>query len=257
VIPTVTRRLGAVIVSLVTLALVAVNGPAARAAAPTDSGIKAEVQRQLSKLDRTAARLTVDVKNGVVMLSGDVATLWVKEEAVRRSLKVDGVKSLQADLVIPRAENDAALVREVGKRIRQYDLYTVYDNIEGRVRNCSVMLSGAVTEDKKSADIVERVAKVKGVQSIDNRLVILPASQSDNQLRVVIASAIYRDEAFADYSMVDPPVHVIVNNGHVTLVGFVRNRIELIKAESIARSAFGVLALDNRVQLINNGASGN
>ena len=52
--------------------------------------------------------------------------------------------------------------------------------------------------------------------------------------------AIYRDEAFQNYSMVDPPVHVIVNNGHVTLVGFVRSQIERIKAESIARMMNGV-----------------
>ena len=220
-----------------------------KAAGPSDSQIKAEVQRQFARLDRSAERLTVDVKNGVVMLSGDIPTLWLKEEAIRRSLKVDGVQSLEADLVIPRAENDAALGREVAKRIRDYDLYTVYDSLEGRVRDGRVLLAGAVTEDKKSSDLVERIAKVKGVQAIDNQLVILPASESDDRLRVVIATASYRGEAFTHYSMVDPPVHVIVNNGHVQLVGFVRSQIELIKAESIARSVFGVLAVENRVQL--------
>jgi osmotically-inducible protein OsmY len=53
--------------------------------------------------------------------------------------------------------------------------------------------------------------------------------------------------------MVDPPVHVIVNNGHVTLVGYVRWPAERIKAESIARTAFGVLALENKVQVVNRG----
>jgi hyperosmotically inducible protein len=243
------RRLGMAVVTLTTAILGASFDLQVKAAGSSDSQIKAEVQRQLSRLDRSAERLTVDVKNGVVMLSGDVATLWIKEEAIRRSLKIDGVQSLEANLVIPRAENDAALGREVAKRIRDYDRYTVYDSLEGRVRDGRVLLAGAVTEDKKSADIVERIAKVKGVQAIDNRLVILPASESDDRLRVVIATAIYRDEAFIHYSMVDPPVHVIVNNGHVELAGFVRSQIELIKAESIARSVFGVLALENRVQL--------
>jgi osmotically-inducible protein OsmY len=242
--------LGAAVVTILTTAVLgaSVNLPVS-AAGPSDSQINAEVHRQLARLDRVAAHLTVDVRNGVVMLSGDVATLWIKEEAIRRSLKIDGVQSLEADLVIPRAENDAALGREVAKRIREYDRYTVYDSLEGRVRDGRVLLAGAVTEDKKSADIVERIAKVRGVQAIDNRLVILPASESDDRLRVVIATAIYRDEAFTNYSMVDPPVHVIVNNGHVQLVGFVRSQIELIKAESIARSVFGVLAVENRVQL--------
>ena len=183
------------------------------------------------------------------MLSGSIATLWLKEEAVRRALKVSGVQSLRADLTIAKAENDLALVRGVGDAIRRYDLYTVYDNIEGRVRNGAVRLDGAVTDPKKAADIVERVAKVRGVQAIDNRIDVLPANQSDDRLRVTIATAIYSDEAFENYSMVDPPVHVIVNNGHVTLVGVVRSQIERIKAESIARMAFGTLAVDNKVQL--------
>jgi osmotically-inducible protein OsmY len=223
---------------------------AATAAAPADSQIKSEVQKQLAKVDASASRLTVDVRDGVVMLSGSVATLWVKQEAVKRALKVDGVHSLMADITIPRAENETTLLRQVGDAIRQYDLYTVYDSIEGRVRNGNVRLEGAVTEPKKSSDILERVAKVRGVQAIDNGIVVLPASQTDDRLRVTIATAIYRDEAFLNYSMVDPPVHVLVNNGHVTLVGFVRSQIERIKAESIARMMTGVLAVENKVQLV-------
>jgi osmotically-inducible protein OsmY len=247
-------RLTLAVATMVATAVFAVSlGLPLSAEGTSDSQIKAEVQRQLARLDRSAERLSVDVRNGVVMLSGEAGTLWIKEEAVRRSLKVDGVKSLEADVTIPRAENDAALSREVAKRIRDYDLYTVYDNLEGRVRDGRVLLEGAVTEDKKSADLIERIAKVKGVQAIDNRVVVLPASESDDRLRVMIATAIYRDEAFTHYSMVDPPVHVIVNNGHVQLVGYVRSQIESIKAESIARSAFGVLALENRVQVTGRG----
>jgi osmotically-inducible protein OsmY len=231
-------------------AAVVLAASVAMAAAPADSQIKGEVQRQLAKVDASASRLTVDVRDGVVMLSGGVATLWVKQEAVKRALKVDGVRSLMADVTIAKAENDTTLLRQVGDAIRHYDLYTVYDNIEGRVRNGAVRLEGAVTEPKKSSDIFERVAKVRGVQAIDNGIVVLPASQSDDRLRVTIATAIYRDEAFLNYSMVDPPVHVIVNNGHVTLVGFVRSQIERIKAESIARMMNGVLAVENKVQLV-------
>jgi hyperosmotically inducible protein len=236
--------LGAAIV-----ALAATSATGATAAAPSDSAIKADVQRQLARLELGSSHITVDVRDGVVTLSGSVPSLWVKEEAVRRALKASDVKSLVADLTIAKAENDLALAREVIDRIRHYDLYTVYDSIDGRVRNGAVRLIGAVTEPKKAADIVERVAKVRGVQAIDNQIEVLPASQSDDRLRVTIATTIYRDQAFQDYSMVDPPVHVIVNNGHVTLIGVVRSQIERIKAESIARLTYGVLAVDNKVQL--------
>jgi osmotically-inducible protein OsmY len=247
-----------IVAAAVVIARVATSATGVTAAAPSDSQIKgpgdgqikADVQRQLARLDPGASRLSVEVRDGVVMLSGTVGSLWLKEEAVKRALKVSGVQSLAADLTIAKAENDLALLRAVGDAVRRYDRYSVYDNIEGRVGKGAVRLEGAVTEPKKAEDIVERVAKVRGVQAIDNRIVVLPASQTDDRLRVAIATAIYRDEAFVNYSMVDPPVHVIVNNGHVTLTGFVRSQIERIKAESVARMTFGVLALDNKVQLV-------
>src|SRR3954471_15033140 len=149
-----TPRLRLTVVTMVTTVALSVGFHLPlSAAAPSDSEIKADVQRQLARIDHSAERLTVDVKNGVVMLSGDAETLWTKEEAVRRALRVDGVKSLEADVVIPRAENDETLSREVAKRIRGYDLYSVYDSIEGRIRDGRVLLEGAVTEDKKSGDL--------------------------------------------------------------------------------------------------------
>jgi len=138
----------------------------------------------------------------------------------------------------------------VGDRIQKYERYSVYDYIDLRVGRGNVRLTGAVSAPEKLSDILERVAKVKGVQAIDNKVEVLPSSQADDRLRVAIVNAIYSDPAFDNYSRVDPPIHVIVNNGHVTLVGYVRSQEELIRAESSARGVFGVLAFDNKVQLI-------
>lgn len=201
------------------------------------------------KLGGLEGKVSVNVQDGVVTLSGMVPSLWDKEEAIRRALTAGHIQSLASDLTIPKAENDAALAREVGERIRKYSRYSIFDNIDGRVNNGVVRLSGALTAPEKATDILERVAKVRGVQAIDNKIEVLPASQSDDRLRVAIVDAIYRDPAFENYSRVDPPIRVIVNNGHVTLVGFVRSQIEAIKAESAARGVFGVLAFENKVQV--------
>jgi osmotically-inducible protein OsmY len=222
--------------------------------APADREIRAAVQRKLRGLDG-ASRITVDVQAGVVTLSGMVPTLWTKEEAISRARSAGQIQSLVSELEIARAENDAALARQVIERIRKYDRYSVYDSIDGRVSNGVVSLSGAVSAPEKSTDIFERVAKVRGVQAIDNKIEVLPVSQSDDRLRRAIVTAIYSDPAFENYSMVDPPIHVIVNNGHVTLVGFVRAQLEVIKAESAARAVFGVLAFENKVQVTGGKAS--
>jgi hyperosmotically inducible protein len=87
------------------------------------------------------------------------------------------------------------------------------------------------------------------VQAIDNKVIVLPASSSDDGLRVAIADAIYGLAEFERYSMANPPIHVIVNNGHVTLIGVVRSELERRKAHEAARFVFGVLALDDRVKL--------
>ena len=217
------------------------------AISPADREIRTDVQHRLSGL---AGRVTVEVRDGVVTLSGTLPTLWDKEEAVRRALKADHIQSVVSDITITKAENDAALAKQVGDRIQKYERYSVYDYIDGRVTSGTVRLIGAVTAPEKLADILERVAKVKGVQAIDNKVEVLPVSQSDERLRAAIVTAIYSDAAFVNYSRVDPPIRVIVNNGHVTLIGYVRGQEELIRAESAARTVFGVLALDNKVQLI-------
>src|SRR5262245_46645139 len=214
-----------------------------------DADIKAAVLKQISSLDYGGRRPTVTVSGGVIVLSGTVSSLWLKEETINRALKVPGRTELQSELTIPTAESDAKLADEVSKRIRGYDRFTVYDDFQGSVNNGVVRMAGAVTEETKLNDIVERVAKIRGVQAIENKVTVLPANRSDDELRVRIATAIYRNPEFENYSMADPPIHVIVNNGYVILTGIVRSQIEKIKAHESAASVFGSIKIDDRVKL--------
>lgn len=238
------------------LALVAPS-PFARAdaqqtATPSDSALQGDIQRSLTGRDLgLSSRLTVDVADGVVTLAGTVPTLWSKEEAIKRALKAGRVKSLVVELTIPKAENDQALAEAVVGRIRTYSRYTIYDDVRGVVQNGAVRLIGSVTGPDKAEDIAVRVAKVLGVQEIDNKLEALPASRSDDRLREAIANAIYSNETFENYSIAsDPPIHVIVSIGRVTLVGFIQSQLERIKANSIARGIYGVVSVADRLELV-------
>jgi osmotically-inducible protein OsmY len=228
----------------------AARGVAQGGRVTADADIKTAVMKQLSSLDYGGQRPTVAVTDGVIRLSGTVYSLWLKEETINRALKVPGRTSLESDLMIVKAESDAKLAAEVIKRISGFDrLSPVYDDIQGGVRNGIVHLLGAMTDEKNLGDLVERIAKVRGVQAIDNKVTVLPASRSDDQLRVAIANAIYRNPEFDNYSRVNPPIHVIVNNGYVTLTGIVRSDLEKIKAHESAASVFGILKIDDRVRL--------
>jgi len=216
----------------------------------SDAELTRNVQRQLSNLDYGSRRPVVTVKDGVVTVEGQVASLWLKEETINRILKVPGIESIMSELTIAKAESDQKLIEEVGNKIRGYDLFTVYDNFEGRVRNGVVYLAGAVTEPKKLTDVVERVAKIKGVQGIDNKVTVLPPSQEDDRLRVLVANAIYSQSEFERYSMADPPIHVIVQNSRVTLVGAVRAELEKRKALEAARFVQGTLSVEDRIVVL-------
>lgn len=55
----------------------------------------------------------------------------------------------------------------------------------------------------------------------------LPASQNDDRVRQQVARAIFDDNRLLRYSMGSvPPIHIIVNRGHVTLEGVVNSQAD-------------------------------
>src|SRR5687767_14636859 len=83
-------------------------GQPATATQSADSPIVAAVKRALSN-DSDLRRLTVTAAGGDVTLTGRVSTLALKLEAVKRTLKVEGVKNVVTDIELPRAESDQNL----------------------------------------------------------------------------------------------------------------------------------------------------
>jgi osmotically-inducible protein OsmY len=146
--------------------------------------------------------------------------------------------------------SDAALANEVSKRIRNYVFYSVFDDVEGTVHDGVVSLTGKVRLPFVASEIAKLVARVPGVREVDNRIESLPVSTFDDELRIQIATRIYRDPLFWNYAIQPvPPIHIIVENGHVTLKGVVDSEVERRVAETIARSAFGVFEVNNHLQL--------
>jgi len=147
-------------------------------------------------------------------------------------------------------KNDEMLANEIAKQVRNYVFYTIYDDVQGSVHDGVVTLSGKVTMPYKASEIGKLVARVPGVREVDNKISTLPVSTFDDELRVAIASQIYRDPLFWNYAIqVNPPIHVVVENGHVTLTGVVNSEVERRKAEAVARTTFGVFSVDNKLRL--------
>ena len=157
------------------------------------------------------------------------------------------VLALAAPAFAADSENLQTL-RAVQKQVLQYTHFTIFDDVNVQVDNGAVRLIGKVTMDFKRDDIEKRVRNVAGVTRVDNQLEVLPVSQFDDQLRLGIAQAIYSNPAFRGMvSLVNPPIHVIVEHGHVTLNGVVMNEVDRAIARSIAGS-FPAFSIRNELK---------
>lgn len=214
----------------------------------SDARVQAVVEHAL--VDRDIEGVTVAVSAGNVTLTGMVPSAWSRDEAEWIALRSRDVRSVANRLTVARGESDAAVANSVAERLRRYVLYSVFDDVAVGVREGQVTLTGEVTAGFKANDLARIASKVRGVQGVRNDIRTLPASFFDDQLRVAIASRLYGDPMFELYSLqVPPPIHIVVENGHVTLTGAVGSEVERVKAGFVAREVFGVMSVDNQLKV--------
>jgi hyperosmotically inducible protein len=146
------------------------------------------------------------------------------------------------------SSGDLQVFRDVQKQVLRYSQFTIFDSVNAEIEGSVVKLTGRVTMPYKRTDIEKRVTKLAGVTAVQNQIEVLPVSQFDDELRVRIARAIYGNSNFWSYaSMANPPIHIIVERGHVTLEGVVNNNVDRMLARSLA-SGFGVFSLKNELK---------
>jgi hyperosmotically inducible protein len=132
--------------------------------------------------------------------------------------------------------------------VNRYSQFTIFDSIDASVTQGNVVLSGWVTMPYKKDDIERRVRKIAGVERLENNIQVLPVSQFDDELRFRIARAIYGNSAFWHYAaMVNPPIHILVNGGRVTLQGVVQSNVDRQLARSLA-TGFGSFEVKNELR---------
>ncbi len=195
--------------------------------------------------------VAVSFHDGVATLTGTVDSLGAKMDAEKAARKIDDVIQVVNNIEV-RAEDVTSqqILEEARKEIVTYYAYTIFDNIVLEAQGHKLIVSGQVTQPFKKADIGNFLARIKGVAELQNDIEVLPTSNFDDQLRWSIARAIYNDPFFVRYAhMSNPPIHIIVKNGDVTLEGVVNSAVEKAKAESDARFAGTYFSLTNNLRV--------
>lgn len=140
---------------------------------------------------------------------------------------------------------DQRIANDIARQVNSYSRFTIFDDVNISVENGLVTLTGKVTMPYKKNDIARRVTDVNGVREVMNQLEVLPVSPFDEELRLRIARAIYGNPSFWTYAaMANPPIHIIVEHGKVTLTGVVNSNVERMLARSLA-TGWGELSVTN------------
>jgi hyperosmotically inducible protein len=140
------------------------------------------------------------------------------------------------------------LVKELRHELVMLPYYSVFDNLAYKVDGNTVTLYGQVTRPTLKSDAERAVKSIEGVEAVDNQIQVLPLSPSDDRIRMAVYRTIYGQPSLQRYAMgAVPPIHIIVNNGNVTLEGVVNNEADKNIAGIQANTVPGVFGVKNNL----------
>lgn len=144
------------------------------------------------------------------------------------------------------------LAGQVRHQLVMIPYYSVFDDLNYSVDNATgvVTLSGAVTRPVVKDDAVKSVKHLPGVTQVIDNIRVLPLSSFDNRIRVAEYRSIYGFGGLYRYGLgTQPSIHIIVDNGHVTLVGVVDNQADKDVANIRANAVPGVFSVTNNLRV--------
>ncbi|HXB73478.1 MAG TPA: BON domain-containing protein [Candidatus Acidoferrales bacterium] len=145
---------------------------------------------------------------------------------------------------------DDRITREVRHELVMLPYYGVFDNLAYRVDGRTVTLLGQVTRPTLKSDAGNVVKRIEGVEKVDNQIQVLPLSPMDDRLRIAEYRAIYGHPGLDRYALqAVPPIHIIVDNGKVTLEGVVANQGDKDLANIRANTVSGVFSVVNSLRV--------
>ena len=145
------------------------------------------------------------------------------------------VSLVQLPPLLAAQADDAALTHAAARAVSTYVRYSVFDDVSINVRDGEAVLTGKVTQPMKKDDLGRRIAELPGVRGVRNEIDVLPVSIGDDQIRRSVARAIYGSPTFWRFAaMPNPPIHIIVEHGRITLTGVVPSNVERAVAQSLA-----------------------
>jgi osmotically-inducible protein OsmY len=219
-----------------------------RALVGRDTEIQQQVMQELRWDTRVEATdVGVEVRDGIVTLSGVVTTYPQKIAAQEAAHRVAGVLDVANDLHVqlPGAfsRTDADIAQAVRNAL-EWNVVIPEARIQSTVSDGWVTLEGTVHSWQQRADAESAVRYLTGVRGVTNHIAVSAPEVDALHVREVIETALERRaEREAKRIQVD------VQDGVVTLSGWVRTWLEKQSILGAAGHAPGICGVVDRLQI--------
>jgi hyperosmotically inducible protein len=142
------------------------------------------------------------------------------------------------------------LQKKVRHELVTLPYYGVFDNLAYSINGGTVTLYGQVVRPTTRSDAEHRVKRIAGVSRVVNNIKVLPLSSFDDRIRFATYRSIARMGGLYRYLQgTNPSLHIVVNNGHVTLEGVVSGSGDRNLAYMAANRVPGVFSVQNNLRV--------
>ena len=149
-----------------------------------------------------------------------------------------------------RGASNPQLERRVRHELVTLPYYGVFDNLAYQVNGGTVTLYGEVVRSSTRSDAAGRVKRLSGVTHVVNNIKVLPLSSFDDRIRRATYRSIASMGGLYRYLQgTNPSLHIVVDNGHVTLEGVVSGSGDKNLAYMAANRVSGVFSVKNNLRV--------
>lgn len=211
------------------LASLAMGSSAFVSATPEEAPVEPTEIAEFLKMDIAAdsrmedSKVSVELKDGVAVLTGNVSSLALAERATARAIAAQGVRSVVNQLSIRQAPLDEISAK--AKAALKAQSMVDAKQVKISVANDRLVIRGSVgTWDEK--DLVREVlSEIPGLTAIDNKLeVTFEGIREDSQIQEQLRFIIHDDPLYDGLNLV-----ATVEGGTATLSGTVGSKDEFYR----------------------------
>lgn len=179
-------------------------------------------------------------------------------------------------------KTEAELIERIRKELVMLPYYGCFDFLTFKLDGTVLTLGGYAMRPTLKEDAEREVKDIERISKVENEIEVLPLSPMDDDIRWAVFRSIYRDPVLSRYApggglgpynrrpggaffggpferwrypagTLEPlgnfPIHIIVKNGNVILVGVVDNQTDADRANLLTNAVPNVFSVKNLIEV--------